>query len=460
MGLLLKQDKDNILMEDGYAISFDGKEIPDCKTLLELDQLLLEAISDFISVSTTTNIAADNFIISARLNEYDMSQDDHFRNWWVYFNTTNNPKVDRRVKDYTTSAGKLEIYGAALAAETGAVTFRLSRYSFQDRRNAINRAIEEVYPTLYMPLESRELITGNILPPFNWTSATALAKYRASDVNLSKTTRPSSHIRRGDTSAKLTATGANGYLSIHSDDYPRLLDFQDKSATLKCWALPEIANDAKIEIRTKQADGTTQTLTSTTTNPAGEFSLIKVEDQDLNDDLVEVELGFYVTTDTKYVYYDPPRLTGLNIRDYILPKDFQEGIVDEVHIQASGRCDDIHPAYWSEVAGWELISDGIDKRLWLPYLYPPERQLRLIGTKKLNSLSDDADTISIDREERLSALIAYSAHRLFKMIKGVPASADITRFDRLAGEWLAEYYRLSSLFKMPTRAITMNLPQI
>jgi len=434
------------------------------KTLLELDQLLLEGISDFISCNTTTNIAADNFIISTNLNAYDNSRDDIFNNWWVELNTTNNPSVDRKVKDYTASSGKLELYGAALAAESGAVTFRLSRYSFEDRKNAIKRAIEEIYPAVYLPLENRELITGNILPPFNWISATALAKYTGTNVTQAKTTPPSQYVRRGETSAKLTASNTNGYLSIHSDNYPRLLDPQGKSVTLKCWALPEAANDAKIEIRTKQADGTAQTLTSTTTSPAGEFSLIKLEDQDLNDDLVEVEIRLYVTTNAKFVYYDPPRLTGRDILEYILPTDFQEGVIDEVHIQTSGSsddpCDDIHPVHWSEIRGWEIINDGTDKWLQLPYVHSNKYQLRLIGTKKLESLSADTDTISLDREERVNILIAYAAYRLFKMIKGVPASADISRYDKLAGEWLAEYYRLSSLFKMPVRAVEMNLPEI
>jgi len=434
------------------------------KTLLEIDQLLLEAISDFISVATTTNITTDNFIISTNLNAYDMSRDDFFNNWHVYLNTTNNPDVDRPVKDYTASTGKLEIYGAALAAESAAITIRLSRYSWADRKNAIKRAIEEIYPAVYLPLESRELITGNILPPFNWTSATALAKYTGTNVSQAKTTPPSQYVRRGDTSVKLTASAANGYLSIHSDDYPRLLDLQDKSVTLKCWALPEVANDAKIEIRTKQTNGTAQILTSTTTNPAGEFSLLKLEDQDLNDDLVEVKIRLYVTTNAKYVYYDPPRLTGRNILEYILPTDFQAGMIDEVHIQTSGKsddpCDDIHPIYWSEIRGWEIINDGTDKWLQLPYVHSNKYQLRLIGTKKLESLSADTNTISLDREERVNILIAYAAYRLFKMIKGVPASADISRFDVLAREWLSEYYRLSSLFKMPVRAITMNLPEI
>ena len=434
------------------------------KTLLEIDQLLLEGISDFISCNTTTNIAADNYIISTQLNAYDMSRDDNFNNWWVYLNTTQNPSVDRKVKDYITSTGKLEIYGAALVAESAAVTIRLSRYSWADRKNAIKRAIEEIYPAVYLPLESRELITGNILPPFNWPSDTTLAKYNKFNVTLVKITPPSRYVRRGGTSAKLSSSAANGCLAIHSDDYPSLLDLQGSSVTLKCWALPQVANNAKIEIRTKQADGTAQTLTSVTTNPAGEFTLIELEDQDLNDNLAEVQIGLYVLSSGTYVYYDPPRLTGKDVLEHILPTDFQEGMIDEVHIQTSGTsddpCDDIHPGHWQEISGWEVLSDGTDKWLQLPYSYSNKYQIRLIGNKKLENLSADTNTITLDREERVNILVAYAAYRLFKMIKGVPASADISRYDVLAREWLAEYYRLSSLFKMPVKSVAMHLPNI
>lgn len=430
------------------------------KSLIDLDELLLEAISDFISTSTTTNITTDNFIFSTELNNIsNMARDDAYNNMWVYLNTTNNPNVDRKVRDYTTATGRLEIWGNPLSAETGAVTIRLSRYSREDRDNAIKRAIEEIYPTLHLKLESRELITGNILPPFNWTSPTALAKYKATNANLAKTTS-GEFVRRGDTSAKVTAGGANGYLSLHSDDYPRLKDLMDKAVSLKCWALPEVANDAKIEIRTKQADGTAQTLTSTTANPAGEFSLLELEGQQLNDDLVEVELRFYVATNAKYVYYDPPRLTGISLYEYILPKDFQEGDVSQIDIQISGDCDTLHPQHWQPVYGKRLISDGVDIWIKSPYFYTNGRQIRLTGRKKLESLSADTDTITLDKKERVNVLIAYSAYKLFTMVRGLPATADISRFEDLARYWLGEFYRLSAQHKMNTGAIRMSLPAV
>lgn len=435
------------------------------KTLLQIDQLLLEAISDFLSVSTTTNITTDNYIISTNLNAYDMSRNDIFNGWWVYLNTTNNASVDRMVKDYTTSTGQLEIYGAALSAEAAAATIRLSRYSRADRDNAIKRAIEEIYPSLHLKLEDRELITGNILPPFNWTTTTALEKWSETNLtSITQTSPPSQYVRRGATSSKAIASATNGYMSIHSDNYPRLLDIMEKTITVKCWALPEVANDATIVIYTKQADGTAQTLTSSTANPAGEFTLLELEDQSINDDLVEAEVRLKVATNAKYVYFDPPRLTGKDLREYILPLDFKNGNVEQVDIQTSGysedACDDIHPYGWRPVYGFEIMEDGTDKWLRLPHLYPSKSQIRLRGRKKLESLSSDTDTITLDKEERVNLLIAYAAYRLFKIVKGLPASGDVSRYDTLAYEWLSEYYRLLPKLKMTRGAIRMNLPAI
>ncbi len=437
------------------------------KTLLVLDQLLLEAVSDYISVATTTNITTDNSIISTNLNSYDMSRNDIFNGWWVYLNTANNTTVDRMVSDYATSTDTLTIYGAALSSESGAQTIRLSRYSWADRTNAIIRAIEEIYPSLHLKLENTELITGNILPPFNWTSTTVLEKWASTNLtSTTKATPPSQYVRRGATSAKAIASSAGGYLSIHSDKYPRLLDIMGKTVTAKVWALPEEANDGAIVIYTKQADGTEQTLTSSTTNPAGEFTLLEKKDQDINDDLVEAEVRLKVVTNAKYVYFDPPRLIGKDLQEYILPLDFKNGNVEQVDIQTSGYssdwCDDIRPYGWRPIYGTEIIEDGTDKWLRLPYLYPSKYQIRLRGRKKLETLvaTTDSGTITLDKEERVNLLIAYAAYKLFKIVKGLPAHRDVSRYDDLANEWLREYYRLLPKMRMQTGSLRMNLPAI
>ena len=425
-------------------------------TLSDLDQKLSEAIGDWIEVNTTTNIAANNSVISTTLKQYDRGSDNYFINWWIYINTTNNPTVSREVSVYDTSTGTLTIRGAALAAESAAVSFRLYRYSRDSKKRAINNAIRDIYPALHRKLEDRSLITGNILPPFNWSSTSALRLYTSPTGTLAKNT-DMAYIWRGLTSAKVIASGADDVLQINSNDYPFLLDLMGKTITFKDWVYPEVTDDAFLTIYTLKADGTAQTLNSTTSCPAGKKTLLELEDQAINDDIQYIEFRLRVHTTTKYAYFDAPRVTGRNLYDYLLPEDFQNGSVSKVRIQTSGysddTCDDLHPTTWELIYNWATIPKLIGTTTYtyirLPYLYGSKRQIELSGHCPLETLSADTDTISLDGE-KLNLLIACAAYLLYEMEKGVPSSEDISRIDRASIYWLGKYKSLLAHQRMGT----------
>ena len=111
--------------------------------------------------------------------------------------------------------------------------------------NAINNASRELYPDLFRLVIDETLITGNILPPFIWTSSSALALYSTSNATIAKTTT-GGLFRNGLSSALVTTSAVDGYLGLSSDNYPRLLDYMDKTATYKAWAYPSTANDGFI----------------------------------------------------------------------------------------------------------------------------------------------------------------------------------------------------------------------
>jgi len=72
----------------------------------------------------------------------------------------------------------------------------------------------------------------------------------------------------------------------------------------------------------------------------------------------------------------------------------------------------------------------------------------------------NSGTITLDKEERVNVLIAYAAYKLFQIVKGLPATVDIARYDDLANQWLGTYYRLSQGLRMTTGSMRMNLPAI
>lgn len=410
------------------------------ETLLTLTQLLSEEVGDWIEVDTTTNIAANTSIISTNLLPYDYGSNDYFNNWWVYITEGNNIGVERQISDYATTTGTITVRGGALAAEAGAVTIRVSRFSRANKVKGIQKAIRAIFPGIYRKIYNQELITGNILPPFIWTSSSALYKYTTSNITLAQTTT-GGLFWNGESSAKATAGADNGYITLTSASYPKLLDLMGQTVNYRCWALPEVADDPTLVIYTKQADTTAQTLTSTTSAPVTEFTLLELESQALNSDLVEVEFRLKVGTNTKYVYFDRPRVLALDVREYLLPQEFQDGQINRCFIQDYGHaghwCDDLHPQIWREVE-FDVVDDGVDKYLQLQQWEPSERIIQLEGITPLESLTSDTGTVTVD-DDKVDALIKRAEYEFWKIERGSPSAEDAARYEYRESKALAEY---------------------
>ena len=431
-------------------------------TLLTLKQRLAEQIGDYLSFDTTTNITTDNSVISTELTSYDGGRDDYFNEWWVYIMGVANDVVERQISDYATSAGTLTVRGAALAAESAAVTCQLHRHSLDLYVDAINDAIREIYPVLHRKLDVAELVTGNILPNSHfrdWASTALPDKWAVSNAAATASTAIGTY-RGGKKSAKVTPTATDGYLYISSDTYPRLLDIMDKTVSIRGYAYPEVANDPKLIIYTNDTAGSTQTLSTATAASAGVFTKLELEDQAINDNLEEVQIRCQVASSTKYTYFDHVRLIGADVNEYLLPTDFKDGTIDEVHIQSSGYsdeiCDDLHPTQWEKVYGWEIINDGTDEFLKLPYLYPTERLIRLLGYAPLSTVSLDANTVELDGE-KVNLLIAYAKYKLYTYIEPPVSTQDIRRYETGSMKAYSEYMRLKTKLAMSKGSPTMNL---
>ncbi len=432
-------------------------------TLLALEQKISEAIGDWLEFDTTTNITTNTSVISTTLRQFDNGRDDTFNNWWLYITEGNNITVERKVSDYATATGTLTVYGANLAAESGAVTCRIHRYQRTGITKAIVEACKESYPSIHKRIDNMTLITGNILPDNSfesWASTASLNYYTGSATATLLKTTTAGLIRgqRGSTSTKLTAGAASDYYEITSDTWPQLLDLMGRYVDFYTWAYPEVANDAKIQIYTLKADGTAQTLTSTTACPAAKWTELELESQSLNDDLVYVRIRWIVTTNAKYAYFDDAFLVGMPLSEYIVPAVFYGGRVDKLWIQTIGYSDeaayDLQPFMSEDLAresAFNIISDGTDLYLKLSTMPTTGRRMRLFGIAPVESLSADADTITIDNR-RVPLLIA-KARMIFFSREATPASVqDSIRFEK-------EYYKAERDYRKLVTLQAMPIPQ-
>ena len=421
---------------------------------MQLDQRLLEKIGDWKQETVTTALTASVVVISTALNKYT-GRDDTFNDYYVYIEDFLNAGQDRFVDDYSAASTQITTLGSNFTADTSNATFRVSRFSWANRNRAIIDSISQVFPDVFKPLDDRTLITGNILPNAHfddWNVSTTPDFYTA----VAGTTEASTavaNIRAGSSSVKIIPNASNLYVVIDSDNYPKLLDLMGETVDANVWVFPQVADDPTIVIYTLDNAGSTQTLASTTTANSTGWTLLKLEDQELNDDLVKLEVRFKVASSVKYVYFDNARVTGRNLYEYKIPTAFQNGAISEVFIQTTGYsddiCDDLHPRFWEKVYGWEVESDGTYKYLkFLNTLYSANRQIRLIGYAPLEALSSASDTINLDSPAQLDLLIEYAAYKLYSMESGGVSSADRDHYRNEANRHLGEFYRLLPSHKM------------
>jgi hypothetical protein len=417
---------------------------------------LSKAIGDYIEFDTTTNLAASKLVVSTTLNQYDRASDDYFNNWFVYITEGNNIGVERQVSDYATSTGTLTVYGANFSADAGAMTCELRRYSRAKCLKAINESTKEIFPNLGEYYEDTSIVTGNWLPNGHFdkfTLTTVPDLYSLSSVTSSAVTTAGLTVG-GYSSALLTASAGNGYLSISSDTYPRLLQLMNTQIDFKCWAYPSVADDFFLVIYTLQADGTAQTLTSTTTTYASKWNLVTLEDQMLNDNLVKIEFRFKITTNAATAYVDNAQVFGRSIDQYLLPTTVRTGKVMALYVQTGqysneylDPCDNQNPESWSRLYNWHYWFDGTYD--WIEIPNQQDRyKIRAITMNPLDQLSAGTDTVNIDGKQ-INLLLAYAKYKLWQQEKGLPSTQDNDRLDKWMSEALAEYNRLLPKLKQP-----------
>jgi hypothetical protein len=413
---------------------------------------LSQDIGDYIVFDTTTTIAASKLIVSTTLNEYDNASDDYFIGWYVYIIEGNNTGSERRVSDYATSTGTLTVYGANFTADSGAITCELRRYSRASVLRAINNASKEVYPDLGEYYEDTSIVTGNWLPNGNFGKFTnsVLPNF----YNLVSATASSSAFGMSSQSVLLTATADGGYMSTDSSQYPRLLQLMNTTVDFKVWAYPNKANDTTINIVTFQADGTTQTLSSTTTTYANKWNLIELKEQKLNDNLTYVFISFRLGTASQNCYLDNAQLFGKPIEKYLLPTSVHNGKIVALYIQNWSHsneyldpCDVPNPESWKRIFNWQYEFDGTND--WLDIPNQTERlKIKALTLNPLDQLTLGTDTVNINGR-RVNLLLAYAKYKLYQQQRSVPSSQDVTRFDKFMAESLAEYNRLLPSCRIP-----------
>ncbi len=432
-------------------------------SLAKIRDEISEMLGDYHHSTVTTAITNTVNIVDIGLaNVRGGRTTDRFVDQWVYVTSFANNGAIRQTTAYDATNYRLSCSGAVFATDaSNLANYELHKIDPRDKVRAINQAARELYPILHKRLYDTTLITGNALPNSHfedWAATTAPDKYAVTNCTATKTS--TAGLVWGATySAKVNATVANGYMAISSNEYPKLLDLQGETVDFKAWVYPEVANDAFLTIYTLKADGTAQTLNSTTTCPAGKWSLLELESQTINDDIQYIQFRFRVLTNAKYAYFDNARVTGKSLNDYYLPTAFNNGSLAKVRVQITGGrediCDDIGSVAWCDVTGWNVFYDGANKYLRLPSIGSGSR-IELTGTGQLeDTLSADTDTMAVD-EPQLSLLTSYACMCLYQNLRASPSGMGSDIYEYEMARWSGKTEALKRRLRMTQGYTTIS----
>jgi len=423
-------------------------------TLLTLRTRLSENIGDYYSSTVTTAIAASTSVVDTTLANVEGGRtDDFFEDWW-FLPTSGANTTKRRVSSYDPATTTLSVQGGNLTTDgTTKATYELHQLDPSMKIKSINNAARTLSSDIKRDITDLSLVSGNILPDFNWWTAAAAHKFwSSSTMTLARTSPGSGYTRGGRYSMKVTDAGAGDeYVSLHSDNYPRLLDLKGKTISAYVYAYPVTTDDdPEIEFYTAKGDSTgatTDTLTSTTETEKSYYQIVKLENQAIDDDIDTFEIRLKCVTASAVIYYQEPRLMGIDVTDYMLPELFQNANIRRVRYQVSGNADDVGlNADYQEIFGWDIVPQDINGTYYnflrLPYSLPKGRRIELNGSADLeDNLSSDTDTMNID-DPTTNVLVAQACWELFRQLRGFVTNSANSAYDDEIGYWAGEVTRL------------------
>ena len=208
-----------------------------------LRQRVAEAAGDFQELTTTSLGTSTTLIATGFKDLPGGSDDDGFLGFYEYQTSGNNENESRRADLFTESSNTLRVARAHTNAVASGVTFELHRFDPEDYHAAIQQAIAQAYPHLYLPLRDETLVVDNLLLNANFEDGAFTSWVSVGSPTLSAETAIKMH---GSQAAKMVAGGADGQQTQVVT--VNIREVTGKSARLACWVYATVGDVARIRL--------------------------------------------------------------------------------------------------------------------------------------------------------------------------------------------------------------------
>jgi hypothetical protein len=360
-------------------------------------QRLSENIGDYLALTATGG--STTTVVDTALANY--TEDNGGIQGWVYIDDTTDDAAPegeiRRIKNgasgYTASSKTITVNFAFTAGVASSDTYQLHRFDPVVKRDAINRALEELFPTLYLPIRNMTVMIDNILgnSAFEYFSGGFSSWTEVGSPTVTQETGIA-RIKYGN-SAKIIASGAIGQLTQQGNP-SNLSAVTDRTARQKFWAFATTVNSVRIRI---DFDGGTTFANSDYHTGAAQWELLEASDDVPGDASTQVKTILEVA-DGNTGYFGPGYLALGHINKY----GVDGSIVHGPHFVDQQASED------TPEGPYVPLRRGIEGRL-----------LRLRGMGVLSRPTSDTGTTEIDGI-RINLVVAKAAEILFQRTKGNP----------------------------------------
>jgi hypothetical protein len=377
----------------------------------ELRQLLSENIGDYRSL-TTTSSGNVNKLTLVDTELANLTESDGGIQGYVAITSGTDDGAIRRILNgipgYTASGTIVTVNLVFSALIASGVTYERHRFDPLIKRRAINRAIEQLYPTLHLPLIDETLMVDNLLLNSQFQSAVSggASPNWTTDGTLTLTDE-TTIIRHGTQSLK-AVNSSGSVAAIEQTPTVSINEITGKTATAKFWVYATAASAVRLRW---DWDGTTLF--------SGEYHTGEDEWQLLNaiatipDSATRLKCRLEVANGAT-VYFDTGYGAVGPVYRYTLPTAMITG----------------------PYRVYEQYSESNPQGPYYPIngVLTKGHILRLIGKNYLSRPATDSVTTEVDGA-RLNLIAAKAAEIFFTMVRG-----DRDDFRHDPGFWRAEVY--------------------
>lgn len=211
-----------------------------------LRQRLSEAMADYYSLTPTSG-STSTIVDADLLNLPGGGDTDGFENQFCLL--LNDPPENRRIKSYATGTTTITVE-SVYAANDGTTAVEIHKINPDWKQNAINRAIEDLFPILYLPIRDETLVVDDLLTNSGFESTYSSGHPSWTDVNSPTSSAETTRVFHGAQSAKLISHASTGAGQMTQDlvSSVNIDAVAGKSTTFKAWVWSATADEARIRI--------------------------------------------------------------------------------------------------------------------------------------------------------------------------------------------------------------------